>query len=137
MNRTKRSEAAGRMTKALVSRLSRAQRESPRAFAGATAGAALLVAVLLYFGFRDRPATRAECTEMLEHYIDMTIAADPELAKLPPDRQAPAREMKRAIRAGDTSFARVEEQCEQEISRREHACAMKAKAPNDWEACID
>lgn len=128
---------AKRIQKTLAERVSRWQRQSPRSFLGAIAGATLVVVALLYFAFRDRPATRAECTEMLEHYIDMTIAEDPELAKLPPERQAPAREMKRAIRTGDARFARVEDQCEREISRREHACSMKAKTPNDWEACVD
>src|SRR5262249_37228776 len=68
-----------------------------------SAGAVVLL-VLLYFVFRDRPATQAECKEMLEHYLDMTIELDPELAKLPPEQQAAAREMKRAIRTTDKAF---------------------------------
>jgi hypothetical protein len=100
------------------------------------AGGVVLLLVL-FFAFRDRAATPAECKEMLDRYIDMTIEIDPELAKLPPAQQGPAREMKRAIRTADKSFAQVAGQCEREVRRHEHDCAMHAKTPNDWEACID
>jgi len=85
----------------------------------------------------DRKATRAECTEMIDHYVDILIADDPELAKLPPAQQAPAREVKKAIKKSERSYTRVESQCETEVKKHEHDCAMKAKTPGDWEACID
>ncbi|MDB5213930.1 MAG: hypothetical protein JWO86_1857 [Myxococcaceae bacterium] len=65
--------------------------------------------------------TRAECTQMLDRYIDMTVANEPE----------------RALRKGDARYVRVQEQCEAEITRREYRCAMKAPSPETWQACID
>lgn len=85
---------------------------------------------------RGQPSP-AECTEMLDRYLDMTIAADPTLASLPPSQAKVAREMKREVKKGDKSYRQVEEQCQREVSRSEYDCAMKAPSPNDWEACIE
>lgn len=82
-------------------------------------------------------ATRTQCTEMLERYLDMTIAGDPALADLPPAEARAAREMKKALRKAEPSYARVENQCESEISKSEYRCAMKAPTPETWQACID
>ena len=64
---------------------------------------------------------RAQCSEMLDRYVDMTVASEPE----------------RALRKGDARYVRVQEQCEAEITRREYRCAMKAPSPETWQACID
>jgi hypothetical protein len=85
---------------------------------------------------RGRPSP-AECTQMLDRYLDMTIAADPALASLPPAQEKIARDMKKEVKKGDKSFRQVEEQCQREVSRNEYDCAMKAPSPNDWEACIE
>ena len=69
--------------------------------------------------------TRAECTEMLDKYIDMTVAGEPTAAE------------KKALRKGDAQYTRVQLQCEAEITRREYRCAMKAPSPETWQACID
>jgi hypothetical protein len=82
-------------------------------------------------------ATRDQCTEMLDKYLDMTIAGDPSLADLPPAEAKAAREMKRALRKAEPSYARVENQCESEITKSEYRCAMKAPTPETWQACID
>jgi hypothetical protein len=103
--------------------------------AAALGGLALVVWIAS--GSCNRKVTHAECTEMLDHYLDMAIGADPELAKLPPAQQAPVREMKKALKKGERSYAQVEQQCDAEITRKEYACAVKAPTPNDWEACIE
>jgi hypothetical protein len=82
-------------------------------------------------------ASREQCAEMLDRYLDMTIAAEPDLADLPPAQAHAAREMKRALRKSEPSYARVERQCESEISKSEYRCAMKAPTPEMWQACID
>lgn len=82
-------------------------------------------------------ANREQCTEMLDKYLDMTIAGDPTLADLPPAEAKAAREMKRALRKAEPSYARVEKQCESEITKSEYRCAMKAPTPETWQACID
>ena len=82
-------------------------------------------------------ATREQCIEMLDKYVDMTMADDPTLADLPPAETHAAREMKKALRKAEPGYARVEGQCEAEISKREYRCAMKAPNPETWQACID
>jgi hypothetical protein len=79
----------------------------------------------------------AECTEMLDHYVDMTIAGDPQLAGLPAGQAAVVRDMKKELKKGEKSYRQVQEQCEAEVSRHEYNCALDAKTPNDWEACIE
>lgn len=74
---------------------------------------------------------------MLERYLDMVIRADPSLADLPAAEADAAREMKRALRTGEPDYQRVRGQCEAEVSTSEYRCAMKATAPETWEACID
>jgi hypothetical protein len=83
------------------------------------------------------PVKPEECTHMLERYVDLTIDADPQLASLPKAQLDAARAIKRAIRETESRVHKVQEQCEKEIRRREYECAMAAKTPNDWEACID
>jgi hypothetical protein len=97
---------------------------------------ALFTVPLLALGCNARP-TRAECTEMLDKYIDMVIAADPGLENLSPAEAHAARDMKKAVRKTDPGYVRVQDQCEAEISRREYRCAMKAPTPETWQACID
>ncbi len=70
--------------------------------------------------------TRAECTEMLDRYVDMTAREPGEAAS-----------SEKALRKSEPRYARVEQQCEAEISRREYRCAMKAPSPETWQACID
>ncbi len=81
--------------------------------------------------------TREECSQMLDRYLDMTIASDETLASLTPSEAHAAREMKKAIRKTEPSYRRVHEQCEAEISKKEYRCAMKAPTPETWQACID
>jgi len=81
--------------------------------------------------------TRDDCAEMLEKYLAMTSAGDPSLEGLTPSEAKAARDMKVALRKGEPQFARVQDQCEAEISKKEYRCAMKADTPERWQACID
>ena len=85
----------------------------------------------------QRQATRVECTEMLDRYLDMKIAGGPEIASLPPSQAHAVTEMRRAEKKATPGYAEKQAQCEKEVSRREHDCAMAAKEPNQWEACIE
>lgn len=102
----------------------------------APAIAPVTLATLTLLGCNGK-VTRAECTEMLDRYIDMTVAGEPGLADLPEAEARAARDIKKALRKGDTRYTRVQEQCEAEITRREYRCAMKAPSPETWQACID
>ncbi len=102
-----------------------------------SASLATLFALLVGAAGCNGQATREQCTEMLDKYLDMTIAGEPALADLPPAEARAAREMKKALRKTEPSYARVAGQCETEITRREYRCAMKAPTPETWQACID
>ena len=82
-------------------------------------------------------ATKEQCNEMLDKYLDMTIAGEPGLTDLSPAELRAAREMKKALRKNEPSYARVATQCETEITKAEYRCAMKAPTPETWQACID
>jgi hypothetical protein len=82
-------------------------------------------------------ASKQECEQMLDKYLDMVMAEEPELAKLPPDQKKVARDMKRAVRKAEPSYQKVFSQCEAEITKKEYRCAMAAPNPNVWESCID
>jgi hypothetical protein len=79
----------------------------------------------------------ADCREMLDRYIDMTLEANPQTRDLPPAQAAAAREMKKAVKKAEPAYAKVERQCEAEVTRGEYRCAMAAKNPDEWEACIE
>lgn len=82
-------------------------------------------------------ATAKDCTEMMDKYLEMTTAGDPSLEGLSEAETTAAREMKIAIRRGEPAYARVHDQCEAEISKKEYRCAMRADNPDQWQACID
>jgi hypothetical protein len=85
---------------------------------------------------RARPSA-TECGEMLDRYLDMTIAQDPSVAQLPPAQNEIARAIRKETKRGDDSYKQVAAQCQREVSRGEYDCAMKAPSPNEWEACIE
>jgi hypothetical protein len=101
---------------------------------------ALVILAPLAVASCNGKVTREECSQMLDRYLDMTIASEyeaRELASLTPSEAHAAREMKKAIRKTEPSYRRVHEQCEAEISKKEYRCAMKAPTPETWQACID
>ena len=81
--------------------------------------------------------THAECTEMLDKYIEMTVARDGDIAKLSESAKAAATDMKRAVRKADPRYRQVHDQCETEVTRKEYRCAMGADSPERWESCIE
>lgn len=83
----------------------------------------------------NRKATREQCNQMLERYVDMTIEPS-EAANLSEAQVATLREMKKAIRKSEPHFSRVMSRCEREVSRSSYDCAMKAGNANEWEACV-
>lgn len=73
---------------------------------------------------------------MLDRYLDMVVSA-PGLADMSPEDARAARERLKALRKSEPGYRRVAEQCESEVTKREHRCAMKAPNPETWQACID
>lgn len=96
----------------------------------------LAVVALVALGCNGR-ASKKDCEEMLDKYLDMVMAEDPGLDKLPPEQKKTVRDMKRAVRKAEPSYQKVFSQCEAEITKKEYRCAMAAPNPNVWESCID
>jgi hypothetical protein len=91
---------------------------------------------LVLLGCNGR-ASKKDCEEMLDKYLDMVMAEEPGLDKLPPEQKKTVRDMKRAVRKAEPSYQKVFSQCEVEITKKEYRCAMAAPNPNVWESCID
>lgn len=85
----------------------------------------------------SRRATPAQCAEMLDRYVDMTIDGDPALQRLPEEQRPAARAQKKQEKREGPDFQRASDQCLAEVSASEYACAMKAANGNEWEACIE
>jgi hypothetical protein len=96
---------------------------------------AALSVVALAAGCRAK-ATRAECDEMVERYIDLSLSTDAAFAKLPAAQRSVVREMTREVKKGDRRFAKVELRCESEVTSKERDCALGAATAAEWEACI-
>jgi len=98
--------------------------------------AVVALVVLVALGCNGR-ASKKDCEEMLDKYLDMVMAEDPGLDKLPPEQKKTVRDMKRAVRKAEPSYQKVFSQCEAEITKKEYRCAMAASNANVWESCID
>ena len=85
----------------------------------------------------SRRATPAQCTEMLDRFVDLTIDGDSTLQRLPEEQRPAARAQKKQEKREGQEFRRASGQCEAEVTVREYECAMKAANGNEWEACID
>ena len=96
----------------------------------------LAVVAFALLGCNGR-ASKKDCEEMLDKYLDMVMAEEPALDKLPPEQKKTVRDMKRAVRKAEPSYQKVFAQCEVEITKKEYRCAMAAPNPNVWESCID
>src|SRR5690606_13896313 len=87
--------------------VNRARRARTGRGRGAVASRVTTIALVLLAVACRGKASRDECAEMLDKYLDMVIAQEPELAALPPDQAAAAREMKRVVRKSEPSYLRV------------------------------
>ena len=82
-------------------------------------------------------ATDAECTAMLDRYLDMTIAGAPDLTNLSPAAAERTRQERKVAQKAAEGYVRSHAQCASEVSRREWRCAMKTFTLEAWQACID
>jgi hypothetical protein len=67
--------------------------------------------------------------------LDLVVAEDPDLAKLPPAQAATVREMKRELKLGVKSYKKVHDRCA-EVTKKQADCAIGATSPTEWEECI-
>ena len=84
-----------------------------------------------------RHATRAECTAMLDKYIDMEAGRADDVGRAPERERAAIVQTKKAQKKAEESYKKALAQCEAEVRTSELDCAMKAPSPESWQACID
>jgi hypothetical protein len=85
----------------------------------------------------SKKATPAECDAMLDRYLDLSMAPNPELSRMPPQQVESVISANKAERRNESWYVQARARCAAEVSRGELECAMNAPTANDWEACID
>ncbi len=85
----------------------------------------------------SKSPSSTECDAMLDRYVDMTEDDDPTLAGMTGEPRAGVRAARVAERRASLPYLNAEKRCTTEVTRQEHACAMKAPSPNEWEACFE
>jgi hypothetical protein len=96
---------------------------------------------LVLIGCSKTSLSASDCDAMLDRYVDMTEDDDPALAGLPSNEMGEPRAGVRRARVGERrasmAYLNAEKRCTLEVTAKEHACAMKAPSPNEWEACFE
>jgi hypothetical protein len=85
----------------------------------------------------SKKPTPADCEAMLDRYLDLSMAPNPELSRMPPQQVESVISAQKTERRNETWFVQARARCQAEVSRAELECAMTAPTANDWEACID
>ena len=99
--------------------------------------ALVLFALLLALPACTKKADEASCQAMLDRYLDLSMAPDPEIARLSPTQAEELATSKKIERRTDPAYKTALNRCKSEVSRTELECAMAAPTANDWEACLD
>ncbi len=94
----------------------------------------VLLALMTACGRRLEPA---ECDRALDRYLDMTEDDDPALVGLTGEPRTELRAARIQERKRSDGYREAEQRCTREVSVAEHACALKAPSPNEWEACFE
>jgi hypothetical protein len=84
-----------------------------------------------------RRATRDECERMLDKYVDMKLGDADDLRAMPPAQAGAVRATRLASAKAHPAYKKVAEACPAEVRRRQYDCAMAARNPDEWEACVD
>ena len=93
--------------------------------------------VLLLFVACAKAPSAQDCDAMLDRYLDMTEDDDPALKGMTGEPRAGVRASRIGERRASLSYLTAEKRCTSEVTSKEHACAMKAPSPNEWEACFE
>ncbi|MEO8798104.1 MAG: hypothetical protein ABI551_09485 [Polyangiaceae bacterium] len=104
---------------------------------GAMLSAATLLGAALSLSACSKKADDAGCRAMLDRYLELSMAPDPEIARLSPTQAEDLVTAKKLERRADPAYKAALRRCKSEVSRRELDCAMAAPTANDWEACLD
>ena len=73
-----------------------------------------------------------DCTRMIDHYLELIVTSDPQFAELGAD----AKGMVRQIASQDPTYQKAQTECTTDVTRRKLTCAMAARTPAAWQACV-
>ena len=74
---------------------------------------------------------------MLDRYVQMTLAADPEVSRVPEPEAKALLQRRLEAKKAEAIYKHRHAQCESDVTRGEYDCAMAAPTPDNWEACIE
>ena len=80
----------------------------------------------------SKPPTRAECTQVVDRYVELEVKSNPQLSAIPP-------EMLKSMlaQAKQQANAQKGDPCaEEKITRAKYTCAMAAQTPDAWKSCM-
>jgi hypothetical protein len=76
------------------------------------------------------PAVSAkDCSDLFDKYLSLAIGADARLTGVPPEMIAQVKAQAIAAKGDPCSGSKV--------TRKQHQCAMAAKSPEAWQACLE
>ncbi|HEY3235500.1 MAG TPA: hypothetical protein VGJ84_12355 [Polyangiaceae bacterium] len=78
----------------------------------------------------QKPLSDAECTRLLERYVELLLRSD--RPGVSPEEGVRLKAVARQKAAGDPAFA----ECRRRVSRSEFECAMRAENPDELEKCL-
>jgi hypothetical protein len=96
-----------------------------------------LAAVLVCGTGCKAKVTKAECTRIVEHFIDLKLKENPKYASMSQALKATVRAQVKLEAQSDPDVQQAENRCEDEITRDEFTCANRAKSATEWNACIN
>lgn len=80
----------------------------------------------------SKPPTRAECTQVIDHFVDLEVKSNPALSGIPPEMvksMLAQAKMQASAQKGDPCT-------EEKITRAKYNCGMAAQTPDAWKSCM-
>lgn len=76
--------------------------------------------------------TRAECTQVIDRYVELEVKSNPQLSAIPPEM------LKTMLaQAKQQASSQKGDPCaEEKITRSKYNCAMGAQTPDAWKSCM-
>lgn len=82
-------------------------------------------------------ATPDQCHALIEHFIDLKLAAEPGAATMTPADRAARRAKIEADVQTDSDVLQVKTSCTTQVTEAEYTCAIAAQSADRWNDCID
>ena len=83
-------------------------------------------------GKKSEKITAEDCTRMIDHYLEVVVTSDSRFADLGPE----AGNMVRQVAAQDPTYQKAQKDCVTDVTRPKYDCAMAARTPTRWQACV-